>query len=109
MRLEDVHGTRDERGLGADGKRDRIERAIERAERSGLGLFAEFGSRRILALRESVNMVVEHQDFEADVAAQHVDGVIAADRERVAVARGDPDFEVGAIALMPVATAGARP
>ena len=65
------------------------------AERSGLGLLAEFGSGRILALGEAVDPVVEHQNLDAHVAAQHVNGVIAADGERVAVAGGDPDFEFG--------------
>jgi hypothetical protein len=49
-----------------------------------------------LALGEAVDAVVEEKDFEADVAAQHVDGVVAADREGVAVTGGYPNFEVGA-------------
>ena len=56
---------------------------------------ADFGSGRILAFREAVNFIVEHQHFEADVAAQHVDGVIAADGERIAVTGDDPDVEIG--------------
>ena len=49
-----------------------------------------------MAFGKAVNFIVEHQDFEADVAAQHVNGVVAADGKRVAVAGGYPDVEVGA-------------
>ena len=93
--LEDVHRAGHEGGFRADGQRQRIERARVGAERSGLGLLAEFGSRRILALGEAVDAVIEHQHLDAHVAAQHVNGVIAADGKRVAVAGGDPDFEFG--------------
>src|SRR5262249_18926088 len=48
------------------------------------------------ALGEAVDAVVEEQDFEADIAAEHVNGVIPADGESVAVTGGDPDFEVRA-------------
>jgi len=94
--LEDVHGARDESGFGADGERNRIEGAIERTEWGGLRLFVEFGRRRILTFCEAVDAVVEEQNFQADVAAEHVNGVVAADGESVTVAGGDPDFEVGA-------------
>ena len=50
---------------------------------------------RVLALRQPVDPVVEEQDRDVDVPAQRVDQVVAADRERVAVARHDPDGEVG--------------
>ena len=36
------------------------------------------------------------QHFEADVAPQHVNGVIAADGEGIAVTGGDPNVEFGA-------------
>ena len=93
--LENVDGARDEGGFRADRQRQRIERAIGGAERSGFGFLADFGGGRILALGQAVNFVVEHQHFEADVAAQHVNGVIAADGERIAVTGGHPDFEIG--------------
>ena len=95
MLLQDVHGARHESGFRADGQRQRIERPRVRAERSGLGLLAEFRSRRVLPLGQAVNAVVEHQHLDAHVAAQHVNGVIAADGKRVAVAGGHPDFELG--------------
>ncbi len=60
-----------------------------------LGLLAQLRGRRVLALGQAVDAVVEQQDLEPDVAAQHVDQVVAADRQRVAVAGGDPHLEVG--------------
>ncbi len=50
--------------------------------------------RRVLALGQAVDLVVEEQQLDRDVAAQRVDQVVAADRERVAVAADDPDREV---------------
>jgi hypothetical protein len=73
-----------------------LERAVRGAERSGFRFLAEFGCGRILAFGEPVDLIVEHQHFEADVAPQHVNGVIAADGQGVAVAGGHPDFEIGA-------------
>ncbi len=72
-----------------------IERAVGGAERSGFGFLADFGRRRILALGEPVDLVVEQQNLQADVAAQHVNGVIAADGEGIAVAGDHPDVEIG--------------
>ena len=95
VRLEDVHRARDERGLGAERERERVERPVDRAVRRRLRLLADLGRRRVLALGQAVDLVVEEQDLQAHVAAQHVDRVVAADRERVAVAGGDPDLEVG--------------
>ena len=51
--------------------------------------------RRVLPLRQAVDLVVEEQDLQVHVAAQRVDQVVAADRERVAVAGHDPHREVG--------------
>src|SRR5207302_21351 len=96
MALKDVDAARDESGFRADGERNRIEGTIEGAVRSGFGFFVQLGSRRILALGEAVNAVVEEKNFEADVAAKHVNRVIAADGKGVTVTSGDPNFEIGA-------------
>src|SRR5215475_4045668 len=45
MRLKNIDGTRDERGLRTDGQRDRIERAVGRAVGSRLGHFVKLRSR----------------------------------------------------------------
>ena len=94
--LEDIDGAGYEGGFGADGERVGIEWAVERAVGSGLGFFADFGSRGILAFGQAVDAIVEEKDLQSDIAAQHVNGVIAADGEGVAVTGGYPDFEVGA-------------
>ncbi len=57
--------------------------------------------RRVLAFRQAVDLVVEQQDLEADVAAQRVQQVVAADRQAVAVAGDDPDVELGVRELEP--------
>ena len=90
-----VDGAGDERGLAADGDRERVERVVDRAHRRALGLFAERRRGRVLALREAVDAVVEQDDVDVDVAADGVHQVVAADREAVAVARDDPDVQIG--------------
>ena len=66
-----------------------------RAERRALGDLADLGRRRVLALGQPVDAVVEQQDRQVDVAAQGVDQVVAADRQPVAVAGDHPHVEVG--------------
>ena len=43
------------------------------------------------------------------IAAQHMEHVIAADRQPIAVAGDHPHVELGRASFRPVATAGARP
>src|SRR2546425_448505 len=101
MLLEDVHRAGHKGGFRADRQGHGIERAIERAEGSGLRLLVEFGSRGILSLRQTIDAVVEKEDLDTDVAAEHVDGVVAADGEGVTVAGGYPDFQVWVDGLDP--------
>src|SRR4051794_26244260 len=84
----------DERRLGAERQRHRVERVVQRAHRRGLGDLADLGGRRILALGQPVNPVVEKQVCEVHVAARGVDQVVAADRQRVAVTGLPPDRQV---------------
>ena len=83
-----------EGALGAQGQRDRVERVVHRAHRGRLGDLAGLGGGGVLTLGQAVDPVVEQQDRHVDVAAQRVDQVVAADRERVAVAGDDPHREV---------------
>ncbi len=89
-----VVGTGDEAGLGPDRDRNRIEGVVERSERRTLGHLAHFARRRVLALGESVDLVVEQQDREVDVATQRMNEVIPSDRQPVAIAGHHPDVEV---------------
>ena len=92
--LLDVDGAGDERGLGAERQRQRVERRVLGAERGRLRDLALLAGRRVLALGQAVDLVVEEQDLDRHVPPQRVDQVVAADRERVAVAGHDPDREV---------------
>ena len=90
--------------------RDRVERVVDRADRRRLGDLADLRGRRVLALGQAVDAVVEEQDVDVDVAAQHVDQVVAADARAVAVAGDHPHRRARAAStLRPVAIAGARP
>ena len=86
----------DERRLGREGDRERLDRRVDGARRRRLRLLAELRRRARLALREAVDAVVEHHHLDVDVAPHRVDHVVAADREGVAVAGDDPDHEVRA-------------
>src|SRR5215472_8262685 len=93
MRLEDVHRARHKGSLGSDGQRNRIEGAIRGAVGSRFGDFVKFRSWRVLSLGKTVDAVIEKQDFDAYVTAQHVNGMVATDGQRVAIARGHPNFQ----------------
>ena len=91
-----VVGPGHEAGLGAQRQAERVEGVLERAERRRLGDLGHLRRRRVLALGETVDLVVEQQDGDVDVASQGVDQVVAADGEGVAVAGDDPHVEVRA-------------
>ena len=67
---------------------------IDRSHRRRLGAFMLFGSRGILPLCETVDLVIEQQDIQVKITAQNVQQMIAADREAVAVAGDDPHLQV---------------
>ena len=92
---------RDERRAGAERERDRVQRVIDRAGRRRRRAGPDRRGRRVLALGEAVDLVVEQQDLEVHVAAQRMDHVVAADRQPVAVAGDHPDIELGARDLEP--------
>ena len=94
-RLVGVERPRDERRFGAEGERKRVERVVDRAHRRRARHLPLFRRRRVLALGEPVDLVVEHQDLDVHVAPERVDQVVAADRERVAVAADHPDGQIG--------------
>ncbi len=81
--------------FGSEHEGQRIERASVGTERSRLRFLSKFGSGRILSLGQTVNAVVEHQDLDADVPAESVNSMVAADGKRIAVAGRDPDFKLG--------------
>ena len=95
--------------LGARRQRDRVERGVQRPGGGRLGHLADLGGGGVLALGEAVDPVVEQQDRQVHVAAQRVDQVVAADRERVPVAGDHPDVQVGAADGHPGGDGGGPP
>src|SRR2546425_1455467 len=85
--------------FGSDGQRNGIERPVQRSEGRRFRFLVEFRGGRILALGQAVDLVVEQQHLDANIPAQHVDGVITANRERISVARCHPNFQVRANGL----------
>src|SRR5258708_1042276 len=94
MLLEDVYDSSHQSSVGADGESNRIEGAVHGPERRRFRLLVEFRRRRVLAFRQTVDLIVEKENFDADIAPQHVNRVIPTDGQRVAVASGDPNFQV---------------
>ena len=90
-----VHRPRDERGLGGqrDGKGPQW--IVDRPARRRFRLRADPRRRRELALRQAVNLVIEEDDLQVDVAAECVNEVVAADGQPVAVAGDYPDLKIG--------------
>src|SRR5713226_9268289 len=87
VHLEDVDGACHEGRFRTDGQRHRIEGPVHGPEWRRFGLLVELRGRRVLAFRQTVDLIVEEQDLDADVAPQHMNGVIPADRKRVAIDR----------------------
>src|SRR3989442_5872641 len=56
----------------------------------------KFRGRGVLPFRQPVNAVVEKKNLDSDVAAEHVNRVVAADGKRVTIAGSDPYFQLWA-------------
>ena len=95
MLLQRIDRARDEVRAGAKRKEQRVHRIVDRAHGGRRRARAEARGRRVLALGQPIDLVVEQQDVEIDVAADGVHGVVAADREHVAVAADHPHIERG--------------
>ena len=95
LREVDLHVDRagEERALGADDQLARVEGLLDRAVGRGLGDLAQLRGGGVLSLGQSVDLVVEEDDVQVDVAADGVDEVVAADGQRVAVTGRHPDRE----------------
>ena len=93
---EDVDAACEEGAACAEDELGGDEGVLGGAVGGGLGDGAAVGGGGVLALGESVDLVVEQQDVEVDVAAYGVDEVVASDCEAVAVAAYLPDAEFGA-------------
>ena len=90
---EDVDAACEEGAACAEDELGGDEGVLGGAVGGGLGDGAAVGGGGVLALGESVDLVVEQHYVYVDIAAHGVDEVVAADGQRVAVARGDPDAE----------------
>ena len=93
--LHGVHRTRDKAGAGAKGEGGRRNRVFHRPRRRRRRPGADPGGGRVLTLGQPVDLVVEQQDLQVHVAPEHVQKVVAADRQSVTVAGDHPDIEVG--------------
>src|SRR5262249_10517277 len=77
-------------GFGGKRHRQRVERVIDDAVGRRFVLLAKLRRRRILALRQAVDAIVEEQDVDIEVAPDRVNKVIAADRQGVPIAGDYP-------------------
>ncbi len=95
MLLQGIDRARDEPGARAKREQRRRHRLLDRTARRRGRAGAGARGRRVLALGQAINLVVEEKDLHIDVATQDVKQMVAADRQSVAVAGGDPDVEFG--------------
>ena len=91
----DIHRAGKEGTLGTDDQLTRVKGLLDRAVGRGLGDFTQLRGGGVLALREAVDLVVEEDEIQIDIATNGVDEVVTTDGQRVAVARSHPDREVG--------------
>ena len=92
--LHGVDRTGGEAGAGAEREGHRRDRVVDRAHRRRRRHRPHPRGRRILSLGQPIGLVIEQQDLQIDIAAQHVQHMIAADRQPVAVTGDDPDAQV---------------
>ena len=90
-----VYRTGEESAVGTYHQFAGIERTLHRTVGRRLGNLAELRRRRVLSFGETVNLVIEQHHVQVDVTADGVDEMVAADGERVAVARHHKDAQVG--------------
>ena len=88
-----IDRTGEERAFRTDHQFAGVERFFDRTVGRGLGDFTQLRGRRVLTFGQTVDLVVEQDRVEVDVAADRVDEVVAADGQRVAVARGNPNVQ----------------
>ena len=89
-----VDGAGHKGSFGGQGQGDGVDRRLNRAHRGGFRDRTHFGCGGGLPLRQTVDAVVEEDNFHIHIAAQGVDQVVAADGESVAVAGDDPNVQV---------------
>src|SRR5256714_2797416 len=78
--------------------RSRIDGVVDRAGRCGLRSLTKFGRGAVLALRQTVDAVVEENVIQIKITTDSMNEMIAADRQRVTVSRNHPntEFRIGA-------------
>ena len=79
MRLVGDYRAGDKGRFGGQRDFDRMDRLLDGAQGTGLRLLAELGGRRVLSLGQAVDLVVEQQDIDVQIAAHAMDQVICAD------------------------------
>src|SRR5258708_4448873 len=94
MRLVDVFGASHKSSFAAAAESNRIEGAVHGPDRRRLRILVDFTRRRALAFRPTVEPTVSNENVDTGRAPKHLNRVIPTDGQRVAVASGDPNFQV---------------
>ncbi len=94
-----IDGPGDKRCFGTECDAQRAERMVDRTHRCALGDLAFDTGRTVLPLGQTINPIVEQHHVHIQIASQHMDEVIAADRKRIAVTGDHPNHQVGASRL----------
>ena len=86
----DVKAAGEESALGSEHQSSRIEGMLDGSVRRSLGDGAELRGRRILPFGQTINLVVEKDDVDVDIAPDGVDEMVASDSQGIAVTAGLP-------------------
>src|SRR5215212_5848279 len=95
----DVDRARYKGRLTRDRQRQGIDRIVDGAQGSRLRLFTKLGSWTVLALRQTVDTVIEEDVVDVEIAPDSMDEMVAANRQCVAVAGDHPNAEIRIRAL----------
>src|SRR6185312_3943814 len=90
-----VHASRHETGIRTHRQGEGIEGMIDASERRGFRDLMFLRRRRILALGQPIDLVVEEHDIEIEIPPQQMNGVIPADTQTVPVPGDYPNAQFG--------------
>ncbi len=77
------------------GDTQRAKRSVDITKGRRFGSLAKFGGWRVLPFGQPVNLIIENDDRQIDIASHHMQEMVTADAQRITVARDNPNVQIG--------------